>query len=309
MLQFAAKPYRSEYGAISSCLHRLQRSSKVGYRWDQVALIGIGLLGGSIGLALRRSQLARHIVGMGRNPDRLAQALQAGVITQVAETVESAVAEAEIVVVATPVNSVPDLVRTCALAAKKTHLLTDVGSTKSEIVDQLSDLPTDVPFVGSHPLAGSEQSGFEFAREDLLDDKIVFVTPTDNTDTQVVENAHTFWESLGARVHELSAETHDRLMAHTSHLPHLIASALAGSASIDHPDFYGRGFRDTTRLASGNVEMWVPILLQNREFLLQAVQNFQSTLGEWEQALSQCDSTNLKRLLIEGKKHRDSLGS
>ena len=87
LLQFAAQPYRLEYGAISSCLHRLQRSSKVGYRWDQVALIGIGLLGGSIGLALRRGHLARHIVGMGRNPDRLAQALQAGVITQVAKTV------------------------------------------------------------------------------------------------------------------------------------------------------------------------------------------------------------------------------
>jgi len=290
-------------------LHRWRKIVTVANRWDRVALIGIGLLGGSIGLALRRRGLARQVVGVGRDGQRLAQAVQAGVITEAAADLTAAVAHADVVVVATPVDRIEPMVRQVVAAADSAQIITDVGSVKAPIVDGLADLPDEAPFVGSHPLAGSERSGFEYADADLLEGRVVFVTPTDATPPRVTEQAGRFWEALGARVERMAAREHDRVMAAVSHLPHVVAAALAASVPTFPQHYFGSGFRDTTRLAAGSVEMWVPILLQNQSAVLESLRHFRDSIEDWERALAAADPRQLADLLAKGKQRRDALGS
>ncbi len=272
-------------------------------------MIGIGLLGGSIGLALRRRGLARRVTGIGRSQDRLEAAREAGIVTDITVDLPAGVADAEIIVVATPVDQIVPLVREVADAAQAATLITDVGSVKGAIVAELASLPSSVPFVGSHPLAGSEQSGFEHARADLLEERVVFVTPAERTGDELTAGARQFWASLGAQVEVIDAEEHDRVMAAASHLPHVVAAALSAAVPDYPPHCFGSGFRDTTRLAAGNVPMWIPILLENRRPVLESLRSLQGTLQQWEEALLQADAGQIEKLLTKGKEQRDSLGS
>jgi prephenate dehydrogenase len=283
-------------------------------RWDTVAIIGVGLIGGSIGLALRRRKLAKHVIGIGRRRASLAKALACGCVTETTTSIPRGVARADLIVVCTPVELIPGHVAEAGAHMPEGSLITDAGSTKADLViraeTSLADrFPTHLPFVGSHPIAGSERSGPEAATADLLEGRVVVVTESEVSDHDVVDTIEEFWQSLGAQVVRMSPEDHDAALARTSHLPHLIASALAAVTPEDHLPLTGSGWQDTTRIAGGDVELWRQIFLANRSLSLKALDDFETVLKRFRAALQTNDGTQLAALLAEGKRRRDAVGS
>lgn len=279
-------------------------------RWKNVAIIGVGLIGGSIGLALHERGLADNVMGIGRRQVNLKKAKQLGAISQSSLKIETGVADADVVIACTPVAEIANHILQAAAAAPAHALLTDGGSTKAGIVAQAeAELPREKHFVGSHPLAGSEKSGVEFARADLFEGRVVIVTPTKKTradDTQAIAD---FWSGLGASVMTMSPEAHDQALASTSHLPHLIAAALAAKTSVTDLPLTAGGWRDVTRIAAGDPELWTQILLQNREDVLKALTGFEKTVAAFRAALERGDHRKLCQLLTEGKQVRDAVGN
>ncbi len=222
----------------------------------------------------------------------------------------AAVRGADIVVFCTPVTLIADQVLVAAAHCAQGTLLTDAGSTKGAIVRALDGrLPAGVSFVGSHPLAGSEKRGPEHADADLFQGRVTVVTPTPQTDRVALERTIAFWQALGSRVLLMQPEEHDRALALTSHLPHLLASALAGLLSPELYELTATGFRDTTRIAAGDPSLWTGILLQNRAALLEALGRVEGTLGEFKSALMAADAATIDALLARGKRSRDALGN
>jgi prephenate dehydrogenase len=276
-----------------------------------VAIVGVGLIGGSIGLALRRSGFAGEVIGIGRpqSKAKLEQAKQLGAITSLATDLKKGVANADFVVVCTPVGNIADTVLEAASAAPNHALLTDAGSTKASIVAKVETaLPASGHFVGSHPLAGSEKTGVEFARPDLFENRVVVVTPTKQTKPDDIETAGEFWSSLGAKVLSLPPDIHDAALAGTSHLPHLIASALAGVTPPDQLNLTAGGWRDVTRIAAADPALWTQILLENRVHVLKSLRGFEKTVQAIRSAMEREDAAQLRALLTEGKQVRDALG-
>jgi len=283
---------------------------------DTVAIIGVGLIGGSIGLALRERKLARNIVGIGRRRESLEKAKARGCVTQISTSIPEGVKQAELVVVCTPVESVAQHIIEAASAAPTGCLITDAGSTKAQIVADaerglLPKYPQKIPFVGSHPIAGSEKNGPEAAVEDLLVGRVVAITPTERSDGGAVVAIEAFWKSLGAATMQLDPAEHDTIVARTSHLPHLVASALAATTPGNGEclPLTGSGWADTTRIAAGDPELWRQILLTNRGPTLNALTDFERVLRTWRHALENGDGQLLTELLKEGKLRRDAVGS
>ena len=272
-----------------------------------LSIIGVGLLGGSIALAARQRRLAGRIIGADRNPAALAIARERGMLDEAHGDPCRAVAEASLVVFCTPVDRIADHIGACAMSCRPGTLLTDVGSTKTAIVRRLAGrLPPGVNFVGSHPLAGSEKTGPESARADLFEGRLVVLTPVGDPPA-AVWTIGDFWRGLGARVETMSPETHDEVLATTSHLPHLLASVLAGVLPLEWRPLTATGFRDTTRLAAGSPELWQAIFLSNQPALLEAVDRFRAHLELFRDALVKGDGKRLRVLLDQGKYVRDSL--
>jgi prephenate dehydrogenase len=195
-------------------------------------------------------------------------------------------------------------------ACRPGTLLTDAGSTKGAIVRAVEGrLPTGVSFVGSHPLAGSEKRGVEYADAELFQDRVTVVTPTEQTDPATLERTVAFWKALGSRVTIMEPDEHDRALALTSHLPHLLASALAGVLPAELRDLTATGFRDTTRIAAGDPSIWTGILLQNRAALLDALSGVHERLEEFKAALEAGNPAAVDALLTRGKRNRDALGN
>jgi prephenate dehydrogenase len=282
--------------------------------FDTVAIVGVGLIGGSIGLALRKSHLARHVIGIGRRLESLRTAENRGAVTEVSTDLRQGVASANFVVVCTPVEQVPEFVAAAAKACKPDTIITDVGSTKGVIVAACDKALADskglwASFVGSHPLAGSERTGVEFAREDLFEDRTTVITPTLETRADAASRVEAFWQGLGSKVVRMSPDTHDAGIAVTSHLPHLVASALAAATPAELTPLTATGWGDSTRIASGDVELWRQIFLDNRANTLKALAPFERVLSELRMALETGDGAALARLLQQGKRIRDSVGS
>jgi prephenate dehydrogenase len=282
-------------------------------RYDTVAIVGVGLIGGSIGLALRRKKLAGEVVGIGRRRKSLAAAQRFGCISRSTTSVARGVKGASLVVVCTPVEQIPQFVAEAARHAPGA-LLTDVGSTKSALVAQTEQLlgeqsPGPLPFVGSHPIAGSEKSGADGARADLYVGRTVVVTPTPASDGAVAKEIERFWQSLGAETVRMSPADHDAALARTSHLPHVVASALAAATPADLLPLAATGWSDTTRIAAGNEELWRQILLANRGPTLNALAEFETVIDRLKRALETGDGRLLAEILAEGKRRRDALGS
>lgn len=278
--------------------------------WNTVSIVGVGLIGGSIGLALRRRELARRVVGIGRRPQSLDTALRLGAITEQTTDLADGVADADLIVVATPVNLIAEHVRQAVAACPAAALITDAGSTKGEIVAELAaSLPATARFMGSHPIAGGEKQGPAEARADLLDGRVVIVTPTATTAADVRTAIETFWKSLGATVACLTPNEHDKLLAAASHVPHLVSALLAGATPTAALPFVGSGFRDTTRVAAGDPELWTQILLANRDQVLSALSPVEAALSRMRQALEQTDAVALRQILTEAKNNRDAVGS
>jgi prephenate dehydrogenase len=277
---------------------------------EKVAIVGVGLIGGSIGLALRERGLAKEIAGFGRRASTLERAKQLGAITSAVATLTEAVAGADFVVVCTPVETIVPQILEIAAVPNARPLITDAGSTKSSIVAQLEqNLSGHARFVGSHPLAGSERGGIEHARVDLFQGRVVVVTPTSRTDSEDVAAITDFWIALGARVISMPPDAHDRTVATTSHAPHVVASALAAATDPTALPLTAGGWRDSTRIAGGDPELWQQILLDNRTNVLQSLSRFETSLSRFRSALEAGDSAALRELLQEGKTTRDALGS
>jgi prephenate dehydrogenase len=275
-----------------------------------LGIVGVGLIGGSIGLAARRSGRFGGIIGTGRDKANLRKAVDLGCIDEIAADLTAMARQADIVVLCTPVDKIAEQILSIAGECKPGTLITDAGSTKAKIVSQVEEnLPTGVDFIGSHPLAGSEKRGAEHARADLFDNRLTIITPTPNSSSQAEKRVADFWRSLGSQVSSMSPDEHDRALAMTSHLPHLVASALAGILPKELYEFTANGFRDTTRVAAGDPALWTPIFLHNQVELVDAALRLQRRLIEFAEALLAADKTTLTRLLAEGKKVRDDLGS
>lgn len=275
-----------------------------------VTIVGVGLLGGSLGRALRERGLVDRVIGVGHSQPSLDIALAAGAVTEATLDPVAGVREAGLVVCCTPVERIPDLLRTVAAAVPQGALLTDVGSTKARIAEAVpGKFPRGVRFVGSHPLAGGEKSGAAAARADLFVDRLTVVTPTAETDPADAEFLERFWQAVGCRTLRMSPADHDAAVAATSHVPHLTAAALAASLPTELFPLAARGFRDTTRIAAGSPELWRQIVFDNRAPILAALDTVLTCLEEFRAAIAAGDQTRVTELLTLAKRHRDALGS
>jgi prephenate dehydrogenase len=278
----------------------------------QLTVVGLGLLGGSVAKAARSYGLARRIVAVGRSPGGLQAALGDGSVDDVTTDLAEGVARADWVVLATPVATLNTVLTDVwpRLAADAT--ITDVGSAKASIVRTAERLAADRPraFVGSHPMAGSEQSGYTAARSDLFQGATVVVTPTERSVPDAVKRVTGFWERLGARVTALDPDVHDAHAALVSHLPHLVAYALVdavGRGDRASLQIAGRGFKDTTRIAAAAPQVWREIFLTNRRALEGALGHFRKALADLEALVARGDADALDRRLAEIKALRDGL--
>jgi prephenate dehydrogenase len=280
----------------------------MGESFRRVTIIGVGLIGGSLGLALRTRKLAGHVSGVGHRRTSVDRALEIGAIDEATLDPVESVREADLVVLGTAVRLITEMGEKIAPHLKPGAIVTDVGSTKSLVVGRLEAvLPEGVHFVGAHPIAGSEKRGIDAARADLFRNTVCVLTPTSRTDPEALRRLADLWTAVGSRVSILSPEEHDAILARTSHLPHLAAAALI--ASIDAPDtaFVGTGLRDTTRIASGDVDIWCDILLTNRDAILRAVEGFTHEISALRRAVETGDREKLAALLSSAKRRRDSL--
>jgi prephenate dehydrogenase len=279
-------------------------------RFKTVAIVGVGLIGGSIGLALRERGLAESVIGIGRRQASLRTARRVGAVSNTTVDLAKGVAEAELIVVCTPVGRIADDVREVALHCPEGALITDAGSTKREIVEAVDDLlPRGCRFLGSHPLAGSEKTGATNARSDLFEGRVALLTPTKNTRAEDYDALEGFWSSLGSVVIQMSPADHDQAMAFTSHLPHLVASALAAIVPESYFRLCGPGILDTTRIAGGDSSLWRQIFSQNRENVLACLDRYERQLQALRTAIAQDDHLTTEELLAAAKKNRDALGS
>ena len=253
-------------------------------RWRHVTVVGLGLIGGSIARALRARGLATTIVGVGRSRPALGSAVAAGAIDLATEDMGQGVTGADLVVLCAPVGVLPGLVRAAWPHLAPGALLTDVGSVKRGIVEAAEACPgrDGVLFAGSHPMAGSERSGFGASDPDLFEGRLALVTETSRTDARAVAAATAFWAALGSQVRVLSVEAHDRGVAMISHLVHLAAYGLVTSADEDALPLVARGFADTTRVALSSETLWADIFRENRPALLDAVARYRAVLERWE---------------------------
>jgi len=259
----------------------------------RIAIIGVGLIGGSLGLALKKRNLVEEVVGIGRRQESMDKALQAGAVDRATLKLEEGVKDVDLVVMATPVGLITEMIKRTIMALSRGVIITDVGSTKEKIIQEVNNfLPEGISFVGGHPLAGSEKRGVEEARADLFENSVCVLTPGEKTSSRASETVKSLWESVGARVLIMKPEEHDFLIAATSHLPHLIATTLVNLVS----DLKGEderilsliagGFKDTTRIAASPPELWRDICLSNKDNLTAMIDKFKGLLEEVKEHIS-----------------------
>lgn len=279
----------------------------------RLSIIGLGLLGGSVAKAARAASLAQEIVGIGRSLTSLEPALRERAVDHITTDLAEGLRGADMVVLATPVATLERQLPSVWQAADAQALLTDVGSTKASIVRAAEELGISRPldFVGSHPMAGSNLSGFKVARADLFSGATVILTPTDRTPTDAVKRVTEFWEAIGGRVTIMDPPTHDRAVAAISHLPHLVVDALVAAVVDMDPRFLdvaARGFKDTTRIAASDPVVWREIFQQNREALGEALETFRRALGALERTLDSGDDAAIEAALDRIRRTRAELG-
>lgn len=281
--------------------------------FDTVAIVGIGLIGGSLGMALRQRKLARRVLGLPRREATIHEALSVGAIDE--GTLEfSRVREAELVVLAPPVLSIPPLVEALAPYLSSGAIVTDVGSTKAELMRVLDPLlPPGVDLVGGHPMAGSEKGGVLAGRADLFEGAVWVLTRAPRTRPESLARLSELAVRLGARCVEMEPEFHDDAVARISHLPHVVAAALAEAAGAGSlpPEvlrlLVAGGFKSTTRVAASPPEMWRDICLTNRDAILSALTDFEAALARFRAGLEQDSAEALLEAFERGGASRNSL--
>ena len=279
--------------------------------FEQLGLIGCGLMGGSFALALRRAGLVKRVVGYSKSPSTTERARLLGVIDVGAPSALLAVSGADLVLLAVPVSATEATFKAIRHLITANTLVMDVGSTKRDVVDAARRILRDHVgcFIPAHPIAGKELSGVEHADANLYTGKQVILTPIERTHTAQLNKAISLWTALGCSVVQMSPQAHDAAYAAVSHLPHLIAFSLMNSISkqeqgADYLSLAGPGFRDFSRIAASDSEMWRDILIANREELLAQSKLFQQTLQSLEKMIAACDSDGLKRQLEQASNSR-----
>lgn len=271
---------------------------------ETLAVVGVGLIGGSIAAAARQRGVARRVIGVGRNRERLSGALKAGLIDEISTDATAAARQASLMVFCTPVEQIVAGVRQVVPHLAPGALVTDAGSVKAALCDPLADVPA---FFGSHPIAGKELSGFEYADGDLFVDRTCVITPLPHHTSDQTTRLQRFWEALGMRVVTMTPADHDAVLARTSHVPHVVAAAVAAALPASDRSLTGTGFRSTTRIAAGPPELWTGILSMNREAVLAGIDQVQQRLNGFATALRDHQSEQLRQLLEIAKTARDRL--
>jgi prephenate dehydrogenase len=281
-------------------------------QFRKISIIGVGLLGGSIGLAARQRGLAGEIAGYVRRRSSAKDCEQAGAVDYATTDLLAAVSNADLVILCTPLAQMQALVQQFLPALKRGALVTDVGSVKADVVRTLESAVkrAGAHFVGSHPMAGGEKMGVGAARQDLFKDALCVLTPTRKSNASAVRKLVRFWKALDARVLKLDAAQHDIFVGHSSHLPHVVAAALVSlvldpAAPKAQADLCATGFRDTTRIASGSPEMWRDIALANRKNIARSVDAFVAELGRFQTALKHGDARAVEMFFAAAKNRRD----
>ncbi len=276
----------------------------------KVAIVGPGLIGGSMGLAMRRRALAERVVGIGRRQESIDRALHAEAIDE--GTLEPAVGvrDAELVVLATPIGALAKIASQIAEHLAPGAVISDVASAKAGVIrtitENLGHRP-DVSYIPSHPMAGSEQSGPLAAREDLFDGSVCILTPLANSKPSAENAVRHLWQALGARVVSMSPQAHDRLVARISHMPHLVAASVLTCLQEGELGYCGGGLRDTTRIAAGSPDMWVDICRENRKEVLDALESLVKELNRMCAALREDRPERLRQLLQDAREKRRSM--
>jgi len=285
------------------------------FRIKKVAILGMGLIGGSLALALQQKGLVEEVIGIDRKEEniKIAQAREA--IHRGTTDFATGVKEADLVILATPVGAITELVRQITPYLKPGCLLTDVGSTKLKVVREVEAIiPSHLFFVGGHPMTGSDKSGMQAARADIFQGATYLFTPTEKTNLMALEAIKSLISSLGCKIMEMSPDQHDLAVASISHLPHILAVSLVslvGKLSQENtnlPYLAAGGFRDTTRVASSHPIMWRDICLTNKEGILQIIEEFENVLQETKKIILQEDNEEiLLNELVKAKEIRESI--
>ena len=278
---------------------------------NKITIIGVGLIGGSLARALKEKNLAKVIYGYGRDHSRLEDAQKSNVIDDFSTSIKEAIVDAEIIVIATPVGTFQSILREIEPIVSSSVIITDVGSTKTDIVNSVNDVlrAKSSCFIPAHPIAGKEKSGFEVSDAKLFEGKKVIITPQENNISESIKTIEKMWKSVGAEVDFMSPESHDNLLGMTSHLPHMLAFSLVNYLVDQNPMasiYAGGGFKDFSRIASGDAVMWRDICLQNKDQIISHLKGYQSTLNDLLDAIDDENSEKLDHLFTTAKKTRDT---
>ncbi len=282
-------------------------------QFRKITIVGVGLLGGSIGLAVRQRRVAGEIAGFVRRAASLKDCEKAGAVDYATTDLLAAVSNADLVILCTPLAQMRSLTQQFLPALKRGAIVTDVGSVKADVVRELESLvkKSGAHFVGGHPMAGAEKTGVTAARKNLFENAVCVLTPTKKSNAGAVRKLETFWKSIGARTLRLDAAQHDLLVSRTSHLPHVVAATLANlvlnpAQPQTQAALCATGFRDTTRIASGSPEMWRDIALANRKHLARSVDAFVEELKKFQNALKGGDGSAVEKYFATAKQRRDN---
>ncbi len=291
---------------------RSQKSE--GIYFNKVAIIGVGLIGGSLAIIMREKGIAKNIVGIGRGLKNLETAKKLGVVDSYTQDVREGVQDADLVVAAIPVASIARVIKEALSSLKKGAIVTDVGSVKKSIIDEVEKiLPDTIHFVGGHPIAGTENAGAEAAFSTLFQKRRCILTPTKKTNKAALQKVKKLWEIAGSEVIVMDADKHDKILAAVSHLPHVVAYGLVNTVSGINDfnesiiKYSAGGFKDFTRIASSPPEMWRDVCLLNKDAILDVVRRFQNTLKGLEEMIKDSDGDGLQKEFEKAKEVRDEL--
>ncbi|HMB17225.1 MAG TPA: prephenate dehydrogenase/arogenate dehydrogenase family protein [Pelovirga sp.] len=280
----------------------------------RMAIMGVGLIGGSLALALREAGAVGEVIGCGRGKPNLEKALELGIIDHYTRDPLEAVADADLIFLATPVKTLATVIAQCLPALKPGAIITDGGSVKAEVVRSIEPLlPESIHFVPGHPIAGTEQSGAEAAFAGLYRGKRCILTPTAKTDAQALALVERMWQLAGSRVVNMPMDKHDRILAAISHLPHMVAYSLVNAVgSYDHYEenileYSAGGFRDFTRIASSDPTMWRDIAETNQDALLEMMEQFEVFFAELKADVATGDGDKLFEFFQRSKQMRDAI--
>lgn len=284
------------------------------FRVERLTVIGVGLIGGSLALALREAGFVGEVVGCGRGKPNLEKALELGIVDRYERDPVKAVDGADVVFLATPVRTLDAVVAEIAPALKPGAIVTDGGSVKGEVLRKIEPLiPQGVHFVAGHPIAGTEKSGAEAAFASLYRGKRCILTPNRQSDPQAIEAVTAMWQAAGSEVVCMSDEKHDRVLAAISHLPHMVAYSLVNAVgSYDHYEenileYSAGGFRDFTRIASSDPTMWRDIAQANQAALLEMMEQFEASFAELKEDVRKGEPERLFEFFLRSKELRDAI--